>query len=175
VLIVYETIAYQLVFFGNLTVEISNPGLSLSVGLNALATGPIEEIPFRGIILYAFLRIWGDSRKGIIRSVLYSAAFFSCSHLIHIAFGRPPDMVAMKVLMTFLSGIYFAALVIRWRTIWTVILFHGVLNAVISIRALELAGFTETAPALGVVALFQIPLVVFGAYLISKAPTSGWS
>ena len=169
-ILVYETIAYQLAFFGDLTIQISNPAVSFSVGLNALATGPIEELPFRGIVLYAFLRLWGDTRKGIIRSVLYSAALFGCSHLIHLAFGRPPDMVAMKVVMTFLSGIYFAALVLRWRTIWTVVLFHGALNAVISVRAVEVAGFTETASALGVVALFQVPLVIFGAYLIWKVP-----
>ncbi len=135
VLVVYETVAYQLVFFGDLSFEISNPGVSIAVGLNALATGPLEEIPFRGIILCAF-----------------------------------PDMVAMKMFMTCLSGIYFAALVLRWRTIWTVVLFHGVLNAVLSIRAVEVAGFAETAPALGMMALLQVPLVAFGAYLIWKAP-----
>ncbi len=170
VLVVYETVAYQLVFFGDLSFEISNPGVSIAVGLNALATGPLEEIPFRGIILCAFLSLWGDSRKGIVRSVLYSAVLFGCSHIIHIAFGRPPDMVAMKMFMTCLSGIYFAALVLRWRTIWTVVLFHGVLNAVLSIRAVEVAGFAETAPALGMMALLQVPLVAFGDYLIWKAP-----
>jgi hypothetical protein len=162
-LIAYETIAYQFAFFGGLSAEISNPGMSLSVGVNALATGPIEEIPFRGIILYAFLRLWGDS-------VLYSAVIFSCSHLIHLALGRPLDMVAMKLVMTFLSGIYFAALVLRWKTIWTVVLFHGVLNAVLSIRAIEVVGFTETATALGTIIPLQVPLVALGIYWIARAP-----
>ena len=168
--IAYETIVFQLAFFGDLSTQVSNPGMSAAVGLNALATGPIEEIPFRGIILYTFLRLWGDTRKGMVRCVLYSAALFSLSHLIHLALGRPLDMVAMKLVMTFLSGIYFAALVLRWRSIWTVVLFHGVLNAVLSIRAIEVGGFTETATMLGTVIPFQLPLVALGIYWIAKAP-----
>jgi hypothetical protein len=92
------------------------------------------------------------------------------SHLIHLALGRPLDMVAMKLVMTFLSGIYFAALVLRWKTIWTVVLFHGVLNAVLSVRAVEVQGFTETATALGTVIPLQLPLVALGIYLIWKSP-----
>ncbi len=166
----YETIAYQLPLFGDLVFQISDPGVSISVGLNALVTGLIEELPFRGIILYSFVRLWGDTRKGIVRSVLISAVFFSGSHLIHIALGSPFGTVAMKMIMTYLSGIYFAALVLRWRTIWTVVLFHGVLNAFMSIRAIEVPGFTETATALGIIILLQVPLLVFGAYLISRVP-----
>ena len=168
-LVAYETVAFQLAFFGDLSIQMSNPGLSLSVALNALATGPLEEIPFRAVILYAFLRLWGGTRKGIVRSVLYSAAIFSASHLIHLALGRPLDMVAIKLVMTFLSGIYFAALVLRWKSIWTVVLFHGVLNAVLSIRAVEVQGFTETAAALGTIIPFQLPLVALGIYWIAKA------
>jgi hypothetical protein len=169
-LIAYETTVFQLAFFGDLSIQASSPGLSLAVALNALATGPLEEIPFRAVILFAFLRLWGGTRKGIIRSVLYSAVIFSASHLIHLALGRPTDMVAMKLVMTFLSGIYFAALVLRWKSIWTVVLFHGVLNAVLSIRAVEVQGFTETAAALGTIIPFQLPLVALGIYWIAKAP-----
>jgi membrane protease YdiL (CAAX protease family) len=169
-LIAYEIIAYQFPFFGDLEFQISNPGVSISVGLNALVTGLIEELPFRGIILYSFLRLWGDTRKGLVRSVLIAALFFSGSHLVHVAFGSPFGMVAMKMVVTFLSSIYFSALVLHWRSIWTVVLFHGVLNAFMSIRAIEVPGFAETAPALGTISLLQVPLVVFGAYLISKVP-----
>lgn len=169
-IIVYEIIAYQFPFFGDLAFRISDPSVSISVGLNALVAGLIEELPFRGIILYSFLRLQEDTRKGIVRSVLISAVFFSGSHFIHIASGKPFSMVAMKMVMTFLSSIYYAALVLRWRTIWTVVLLHGVLNAFMSIRAIEAPGFTETATALGMISLLQAPLVVFGAYLISKVP-----
>jgi hypothetical protein len=95
---------------------------------------------------------------------------FSSSHFIHVAFGKPLGAVAMKLVMTFLSSIYYAALVLRWRTIWTAVLLHGVLNAFVSIRAIEIPGFTETATALGTIIMLQVPLVVFGAILILKIP-----
>jgi membrane protease YdiL (CAAX protease family) len=178
----YKCIAWQFPFFGNVSLEITNPALSASVGVNALATGPIEELPFRGIVLYAFLRLWGDARPGIIRSVVYSAALFSLMHLIHLALGAEPTAVALKLVMTFLSGIYYAALVLRWKTIWTVVVFHGLLNAVMTVRAVEIPGFTETAAALGPIILLQIPLVILGAYWIWKIPprqrqssVSSWS
>jgi hypothetical protein len=169
-LVAYETVAYQFAYFGNLTLNTSNPSSSVAVGMNALATGPIEELPFRGLILYAFVRLWGNTRWGLFRAVLYSSALFSLSHLIHLALGRPLDMVTMKLVVTFLSGIYFAALVLRWKTIWTVVMFHGVLNAVMTIRAVAIQGFSETAEAVGGVILWQLPLVALGIYLIAKAP-----
>lgn len=169
-IIAYETITYQLPIFGDLAFRISDPGVSVSVGSNAFVTGLIEEIPFRGIILYAFLRLWGDSRRGIIQSVLYSSVLFGGAHLIHVALGKPLPQVTLKAISTFLSGIYFAALMLRWKTIWTVVIFHGLLNAVMSIRAIEVPGFTETTTALGLIILLQVPVVVFGAYLISWVP-----
>jgi len=169
-LVDYETVAYQLVYFGDLTLDTSDPGLTLAVGVNALATGPIEELAFRGLILYAFVRLWGNTRWGLFRAVLFSSVLFSLSHLIHLALGRPLDMVTMKLIVTFLSGIYFAALVLRWKTIWTVVVFHGVLNAVMTIRAVAVDGFSETAEAVGGVIVWQLPLVALGIYLIAKAP-----
>ena len=169
-ILAYELLVFQLPFFDDMAFKVSYPGLSLSVGLNALVTGLIEELPFRGIILYTFLRLWGDTRQGIIRSFLVSALFFSSSHLIHVVFGHPFGAVAMKVVMTFLSSVYYTALVLRWRSIWTVVLMHGVQNAYLSMRAVEVPGFSETAGALGVIALLQLPLVAFGAYLIFKSP-----
>ena len=167
-LITYEIILYQFALFGNLGFEISDPSLSIPIGLNALASGLIEELPFRAIVLYAFIRLWGDTRQGIIRSIIYSSALFSSAHLIHVLLGIPIASVGMKIIVTFLSGIYYAALVLRWKTIWTVVLLHGVINAIMSVRAVEIQGFSETASALGIVVLLQIPLVFFGIYIISK-------
>ncbi len=120
--VVYEAIAYQFALFGSFGFSLSDPGLALPVGLNALASGPIEELPFRAIILYAFIRLWGNTRQGIIRSVIYSSAIFGFSRSFHILPGIPPAVVGMKIVMTFLSRIYYAALVLRWKTIWTVLL-----------------------------------------------------
>jgi membrane protease YdiL (CAAX protease family) len=169
----YECVAWQFPLFGNVSLEVSDPATSVAVGVNALATGPIEELPFRGIVLFAFFRLWGHTKAGIVRSVVCSAALFSLIHLIHLALGGEPAAVLLKLAVTFLSGIYFAALVLRWRTIWPVVVYHGVINAVMSVRAVEVSGFTETATALGTILPLQIPLVILGVYWIWKAPPLG--
>jgi hypothetical protein len=52
-----------------------------------------------------------------------------------------------------------------------VVVLHGVTNAVVALRVLETPGFTETVPALGLAVVLQLPLVVYGAYLIYRAPS----
>lgn len=156
--------------FGEIAFEVSDPIVSVSVTLNNISTGFIEEIPFRGIVLYAFIRLWGDSKRGIIKSVLYSSVIFGGAHLIHIALGRPLPQAILVVISTFLAGIYYAAIVLRWKTIWTVVLFRGLLNTFIELRVLETQGFTLTISSLSLIILLQLPVVVYGIYLIFRIP-----
>jgi membrane protease YdiL (CAAX protease family) len=149
----------------------SDPVGSASVAVNALLTGPLEEISFRGLVLYAFLRRWGDSRRGIVKAVLYSSLIFGAMHIIHVLLGRPVPQALLVVASTFLSGIVYAALVLRWKTLWTVAALHGVTNAAVAMRALETPGFGETVPGLALMIALQLPLVVYGTYLIYKTPS----
>lgn len=167
-ILVYETIFTVYFFFGDFALNISDPKLSVSVGLNSMSTGFIEELPFRGIILYTFVRLWGDSRHGLLKGVLYSSLLFGCSHLIHILFGRPLPQATLVAVSTFLSGIYLAALVLHWRSIWTAVAFHGLSNTIIAFKVIETPGFTETVPALSLFILVQLPVVVYGLFLIYR-------
>ena len=170
VIFAYETVTHLYLFFGKIAFEVSDPIVSTSVTLNTISTGLIEEIPFRGIVLYAFIRLWGDSRRGIIKSVLYSSVIFGGTHLIHIALGRPLPQAILVVISTFLAGIYYAAIVLRWKTIWTVVLLHGLLNALIELRILETQGFTLTILSLSLIILLHLPVVAYGIYLIFQVP-----
>jgi hypothetical protein len=171
IVLAYDLVTTTYALFGSVDLSgISDPALSTSVATNALMTGLIEEIPFRGMILYAFLRLWGDSRQGVIKGVLYSSLLFGGLHVIHILLGRPVPQAILVVISTFLSGILYAAFLLRWRTIWPVVVLHGVGNAVVALMAIETPGFTETVPALALTILLQLPLVVYGAYLIYGVP-----
>jgi hypothetical protein len=171
IVLAYDLVTTTYALFGSVAMfAISDPVLSAPVAVNALTTGLLEEIPFRGIILYAFLRLWGDSRRGVIKGVLYSSLLFGGIHVIHILLGRPVPQAMLVVVSASLSGIMYAAFVLRWRTIWIVVVLHGVTNAVVAMRVLETPGFAETVPALGLSIVLQLPLVVYGAYLIYKAP-----
>ena len=172
IVLAYDLVTTTYALFGSVALfGISDPVLSASVATNALTTGLIEEIPFRGIILYAFVRLWGESRRGVIRAVLYSSLLFGGSHIIHILLGRPIPEAILVALVTFLSGIVYAGFVLRWKTIWTVIVWHGVANAVVAMRVLETPGFAETVPALGLAIVLQLPLVLYGAYLLYRVPS----
>ncbi len=165
----FEIATHMLPAFGSLELEIPDPGLSISVAINAMATGFIEEIPYRGIVLYAFIRTWGNSKAGIAMSVVCSSLIFGASHLIHILLGRPVAQAIFVAVSASLAGIYYAAFVLRWKTIWTVVVFHGLLNAVASMKAIETPDFMEAATsAWGWILGLQLPVVVYGIYLIYR-------
>lgn len=168
IILAYETVFAVYFFFEDFAFDISDPKLSVSVGLNNMATGLIEELPFRGIILYTFVRLWVDSRRGLLKAVLYSSLFFGGSHLVHILFGRPLPQATFVAISTFLSGIYLAALVLHWKSIWTVVLLHGLSNTIIAIKVIETPGFTETIPALSLFTVIQLPVVAYGLFLIFR-------
>ena len=139
------------------------------VALNALTTGPLEEIAFRGLILYAFLRVWATTGAGIVKSVLASSLLFGASHLIHILLGRPLPQALLVAANASLAGIYYAAIVLRWKTLWPPIAIHSLLNALAAIVAFNTPGFEESVGALLLAVALQVPVVVLGAYWIRRA------
>jgi len=172
IVLAYDLVTTTYALFGSVDVfGISDPVLSASVAANALMTGLIEEIPFRGMILYAFFRLWGDSRRGMIKGILYSSLLFGGLHIIHILLGRPVPQAILVAIGAFLSGILYAAFLLRWKTIWPVVVLHGVVNAIVALGVIETPGFTETVSAFGMTILLQLPLVAYGAYLIYRVPS----
>lgn len=164
----YEVITHVYPLMGDFDLGNIDTAESASVALNAVTTGFIEEIPFRGIILYAFIRLWADSKEGILKSVLLSALIFGGSHLVHVLLGRPIPQATLIALNASLAGIYYAAIVLRWNTIWPAVAIHSSLNAIASIVAFNTPGFNESIWTLLLAVVFQIPVVILGGYLISR-------
>jgi len=166
--IVYETITHSYAMFGNLSFNFQNVKLSGAVALNSLGAGLIEEIVFRGIILYSSVRLWANSKTGIWKCIIISSVIFGSAHLIHILLGKPIPQTFLLGVSTFLSGIYLAIFVLYYKSIWPVVVFHGFLNALISIKAYYLSGFEDTTQAWILIILFQLPLVFWGVLLFRK-------
>ena len=167
-ILLYEVITQLAPYTDNVAFGTIAPTETAAAALNALMTGPLEEIPFRGLVLYAFLRLWADSKQGIWQSVLLCSLLFGFSHLIHIFLGRPAPQATLVAINTFLAGIYYAAIVLRWRTIWTVVVLHSLLNVAATVVAYNVPGFEEEVSALLLAIVFQVPLVILGACLISR-------
>lgn len=164
--LVYEIVTHFYAMFGDLAFVVSDPAVAGFSALDGIAAGLMEEIAFRGVVLYGLVRVWGDSARGITRSVLASALIFGAAHLIHIGLGSPAPQTILLALSTFLAGIYYAAFVLHGRSIWPAVVLHALLNGIVNLKAVGIAGFEETVSAWLLIVLFQLPVVLVGAYLL---------
>jgi membrane protease YdiL (CAAX protease family) len=133
------------------------------ITLFILTAAFMEEVVFRGLILHAFVRVWGNTNRGLIKSALVSSLLFSSIHILDLLSGRPLPNVLLQNVQVFLLGTFLAALVLSGKCIYPAVFFHGLLN---------LAGYLssnglEPAPSsLLLLSLLILPLAIFGMYLI---------
>lgn len=93
--------------------------VSVLAVLLALLVGFAEEGFFRGVLLRALLP------GGIWPSVLLSSLLFTCVHLTNILSGFPPYYVIGQLVLTFGTGVLFAAIRLRTGSIWPTIILHA--------------------------------------------------
>jgi hypothetical protein len=164
----YEVVTHVFPLAGDVNVGNGISAETVSVALNALTTGPLEEIPYRGLILIAFVQLWAFTERGIAKSVIAGSLFFGASHLIHLLLGRPLPQAMSIALNAFLAGIYYSAIVLRWKTIWPAVALHSLLNALVAIVAFHTPGFEEPADVLFLAALLQVPVVILAFFVILR-------
>jgi len=97
--------------------QASLPVTAMAV-LLSLLVGFAEEGFFRGVMLRSLLP------KGIWTSVILSSLLFACVHLTNLISGFTPYYVLGQLVLTFGSGVLFAALRLRTRSIWPAIVLH---------------------------------------------------
>jgi membrane protease YdiL (CAAX protease family) len=169
--IVYGIAATLYAYSGGRGFSISDPALALLVALNAMASGMVEEVAYRGLVLHAFVRRWRDSRRGVLVGVMVSSLIFGASHMVWAAMGKPLHLAALQSLTACLSGIVYAALTLYSGSIWPAIVFHGLANAAVWVMILDRPDFAETVSMGLLDTLLSISLVVYGFVLLSKATT----
>jgi membrane protease YdiL (CAAX protease family) len=140
------------------------------VVLTGTATGFIllhaflEEVTFRGLVMHGLVRAAGVSNQSLLRSVLGSALLYASYHILYLA-GEPPAIVLGRILVAFLLGILFAALVLRSGSIYTAAFFHGMLN-VAGYRNINSNGAEATPWSWLLLSLALLPLALYGFYLL---------
>ena len=102
----------------SLLVNQSTPGVVVMAVLLTLVVALTEEGFFRGVLVSAL------RPKGIWTAVLISSLIFTCAHLANLISGFPPVYVVGQLVLTFGSGILFATLLVRTRSIWPSVLLH---------------------------------------------------
>lgn len=145
----------------------------LSCILLNLAIAVSEEFLFRGVILNAMIRVWGNSKSCVYRAVFVCSAIFGIRHLLNLFF--TPDAVFLtcaQVVFTFMAGLYLSAVYLRTQNIWICITIHFLEDISVSIWEIFSTSAAASASAdgtfgaaLGMVAM-QIPYVVFAILML---------
>jgi len=148
--------------FGLLTVE-----LTLAILFYTFATSLLEETMYRGLLLTAMVKAWGSTRRGLYAAAILSGLFWASLHFINLII-HPFPVVALQVLEITMAGFVYAAIVLSSRSIWPVIILHWVVNASVSLQAIQNPNFEETTTAWFIFNLAALPMVGVGIYLMQK-------
>ncbi len=161
-------------FFGTLTFDF--PGLNhlpdtLATVMTNFAIILCEEIPFRGFILHALARAWGNTRRGLIGSVLLSSLLFALLHITQVfAYDVSLSSVSLLVVETLIVSIWWGALVISGNSIWPGGMVHFMFNTIMALQALSTPVLDAGTHAYMSILLLSLPLGVLGIVMLLCAP-----
>jgi len=110
---------------GNLTFGITVTQLAALLGFAALAiaSGFVEEVIFRGLMLRAFMP------SGQWKAVVIPAGLFGLAHALNVFAGSNPLAAAVQVGYALAIGFGFGAMALKSRLIWPLALAHGLGNS----------------------------------------------
>jgi len=161
--LVYSIAASAYAMTGNLDFRSSGAALSGRVTLFILIAAFLEEVAFRGLILHAFVRVWGSTNRGLIKSVLISSLLFGALHILDFIGGRPLPGVLLQSVEALFLGVWLATLVLGGKSIYPAALFHAVFN----LAAYLLSNGSEPAPSFWLLlSILMLPLALYGIYLL---------
>jgi membrane protease YdiL (CAAX protease family) len=164
--LIYVVIAYPYTLTRSLSFRPEDPGLAASLALNATSAALIEEIAFRGMILYALIRAWEGSQPGVLGAVFVSSVFFSLIHVLNLLAGETIGRVAPQVAWSLLGGIFFASLVVFGMSIWPAVLLHASANVAIRLNLQTKPGFQPSTKAYVGLAGLSVPLAILGIAIL---------
>jgi membrane protease YdiL (CAAX protease family) len=170
-LTVYGVVAYQVAFFGGIALNISSSwgsGGAQSIFARQAVVGVAEELLFRGFLLYALVRVWGDSRRGLLAAVTVPALIFGLAHAPQVLAGNPIDDTLMTMLNCLVAGLWYGVLVLVGGSVWPAVLIHAASNASFQIATLGVSGFDPTVADYAVATAAELPLVVAGLWLLLR-------
>ena len=169
----YFTLASLYSYFGKIHFDFSSLILipeARAIVMTQFVVSLCEEILFRGVLLYSLVRAWGNTKRGMIGSVLLTSLIFAVLHMTNVfSYGVSLSSALLLTLETCLIAIWWGALVLQGKSIWIVVMLHLVGNAVIPVQSLTAPMVEPEISAIIQILLFSIPLGVLGIILLMKA------
>lgn len=110
------------------SVTINRPDLIWLYSLYVLGISLVEEIVFRGVMLFLLLDIFRKHKLKNFLSVLISSAIFSLFHLANLFADMDIGSVLLQVVYTFLIGGMLAITTIKTKNIWMGVIIHALFD-----------------------------------------------
>ncbi len=167
-LLVYYILELLYSFFGEINFSVPTAAVSGLRVPSVFIGAMFEEILFRGAVLYALVSVWGATRKGVLKAAVISALLFSVIHAVNAISGDPSEVPGQMAIALF-EGIWWAAILLRWGSVWPVVFIHGATNWALQTNALNYADNHGTASSYALAVLLGLPLAVLGVLWILRA------
>jgi membrane protease YdiL (CAAX protease family) len=167
----FVVVAYQLAFFGEFPLNISTlrqTGEAQTILVRQAVVGITEETLFRGFLLYALVRVWGNTRRGMLAAIVVPALIFGLVHILQALSGNPIEDTLMTILNGLVGGLWLGALVLLGGSIWPAVLIHAAGNATVQLGALIVSTFDPGVANFAVATAAELPLVIVGLWLLLR-------
>lgn len=131
--VVIATMLFSLVTFFERS--ISNPdtvwastGMIVLGLVQAVGIGIREECFFRGAIQSILAKKYARSVKGVWFAALIASSIFGIAHLLNLFTGFNPLVAVLQAISATITGLFFAAVYLRSRSLWVPILVHALID-----------------------------------------------
>ena len=107
------------------SVTITRPDLIWLYTLYVIGIALVEEIVFRGVMLFLMLEVFNNKKLKYFFSVLITSAVFSLFHLTNLFANMDIASVLLQMVYTFLVGAMLAIVTIKTKSIWMAVIIHA--------------------------------------------------
>ncbi|MBU3217280.1 CPBP family intramembrane metalloprotease [Clostridium estertheticum] len=164
---------------GSIVIDKSKPFVIILFILTYLSTGLFEEVLCRGVVLGVILRKWGSTKKGCYLSVILSSVLFGSTHIVHFLLHHFSLLASLTQITygTFI-GVFFAACVLRNKSIYPAIMLHAIFDILGSLREIAVGGgintayFTISIPNAIASIIVMLPILIYGLFILRKVKPS---
>ena len=174
--IIYFSGASLYSFYGGVSFDFSN--LIRSTGaystvITQFIISLCEEVMFRGLVLYSLIHVWGDTKKGMIGSVVLTSLLFAIPHMMQVfTSGVSIPSILVLILEVSIVSTWWGAMVLWGKSIWPVVMAHFIGNALVAVQGLATPIVEPEMLAYTNLLWFSIPLGVLGIRLLVQTVPS---
>lgn len=147
-----------------------NLGNFINLLLLTIFIGIAEEFLCRGWLQNEFIERYGDTKKHIILSILFSSLIFGLIHLSNIIAGQDVFTTIIQVIQATSAGLLLGSVYYKTKNIWAVIFLHSIYDFSLMLGDMNLIkDCTFNTPTTGIIVYNTFSTLVLSAINIVGA------